>query len=318
MVYFVFDMDETLAELYSVFYFIASLRLKDSCSDDKALCDSLPNTLLSSLNEAYDIFVEAIAAQEASSRPLGILRPGILAVMNRINSLRDKIDGVIIYSNNGHLESLKFIRDIIHAHLKTTSLIKDCIHWDHHMRDTERNLGPNAENKTWSVLKSILVHGPTKAPPALTPAEVYFFDDLDHPDLQRNLGKNYYKVPPYTYRTSFDLIAHIYKDAILKAKVDTNQLLDYAIEIFIDTPAPQQKDNESALDMLLRIFKAKTPGTAYDPPPKDQGIQIMNHAINSISRRGGKRSKTRTKKKTHRAHSISNGRKKLKRGGDYS
>ena len=32
--YVIFDMDETLAELYSVYYFVASIRLKETIEED--------------------------------------------------------------------------------------------------------------------------------------------------------------------------------------------------------------------------------------------------------------------------------------------
>ena len=69
MVYFIFDLDETLAELYSVYYFATSLRL------DKATLDK------ATLDKAYQYFVRDILLTEISSEPLGILRPGILGVM---------------------------------------------------------------------------------------------------------------------------------------------------------------------------------------------------------------------------------------------
>jgi hypothetical protein len=306
MVYFVFDMDETLAELYSMFYFIASLRLKEEDN-------SIPDSLKDSLAAAYNIFVEKVINQETSAHRLGVLRPGILKIMEKLNSQRDIIDGVIIYSNNGHLESLEFIRDLIHKYLNTTTLIKDCIHWDHHMRENERNLGPNAENKTWQILKSILVEGPAKASPSLLPAQVYFFDDLDHPDLQRNLRGNYYKVPPYRFKASFDRIALLYKDAINLADVDTNLLYKYVANILIDNESTT-KENDTELDKIIRAFKAKTPGTAsllLDPPHPDTGIALMATAIGRAKQIGGgnkrKRhlTKSRTKKRTrHRSQNA--------------
>ena len=53
--YFIFDMDETLAELYSVYYFIASLRLKETLERvNKDEANNIPESLNTSLNKAYN------------------------------------------------------------------------------------------------------------------------------------------------------------------------------------------------------------------------------------------------------------------------
>ena len=146
--YFIFDMDETLAELYSVYYFIASLRLKGTLEwVNKDEANNITESLNTSLNKAYNNFVEDVLSEEISTEPLGILRPGILDVMKRLYDLQKKglVKHVLIYSNNGHLQSLEFIRDLIHKHLGTNNLIGECIHWNHHMRDEERV--PGVANK---------------------------------------------------------------------------------------------------------------------------------------------------------------------------
>ena len=116
-------MDETLAELYTMYYFIESLRLKETIKE------TIPNVLQKSLNKAYKKFVKAIVKEE-ELHPLGILRPGILDIMSTLYTLHKagKVKSVIIYSNSGHLESLEFIRDLIHLHIGGT-LIKKCIHF---------------------------------------------------------------------------------------------------------------------------------------------------------------------------------------------
>ena len=319
--YFIFDMDETLAELYPVYYFVASLRLKESCEDDKALCAHIPGSLLSSLDKAYHLFVQKIMEVESSKTPLGILRPGILQIMHKLNQLKQsgKIKNVVIYSNNGHLESLEFIRDIIHKYLKTTDLIKECIHWNHHMRDEERHMRPGAANKTWNVLRNILVDGNCRAPESIESSGIYFFDDLDHPDLQRNLGGNYYKVPGYNFRASFDRLEDIYRNALNQADVNTGMLMDYVMELFVNANQLNDKMMESNLDKIVRVFRAKTQGTVSADtkvPQPDTGILMMQSAISKVEFSGGKRSHKRIrismKKKPYGSRSVIVGRKKLK------
>jgi hypothetical protein len=315
--YFIFDMDETLAELYSVYYFLASLRLKEACEEDKL---PLPDTLLTSLQDAYKLFVDGILRQGDS---LGILRPGILSIMAALHRLKqaNKIKDVIIYSNNGHLESLEFIRDIIHKHLNTTDLIKECIHWNHPMREEERTTQPGAANKTWSVLKNIMISGNCKAEETLEPNDVFFFDDLDHIDLRRYLKNNYYKVPAYTFRASFDRIAHTYKDALEAAHVDTSILLDYVIKLFVENDGIMNNSKLTASDKIIKLFRLKTPGTAAainSPPPAvtDYGIRMMKSAVSRVAsgnKQGGARyPRAKTKRRRRIQGTLTRGKKKLK------
>ena len=89
MKYFVFDMDEAIAELYSVFYCITSLRLKDTILEDyPRLLPLLSDSLEKQVDKAYHLFVKKVLREELSSKPLGILRPGVLQVMNSLYRLQ--------------------------------------------------------------------------------------------------------------------------------------------------------------------------------------------------------------------------------------
>lgn len=293
MTYFIFDMDETLAELHSVFYFIASLRIVEIIRESG---DEIPPILDKSLKNAYKIFISNVLIEELSLNPLGILRPGILNVMKKLYKLQKlgRLTNVVIYSNNGHLESLEFIRDLIHTYLGTNNLIKDCIHWDHFMREEETRVRYGQPTKTWNVLKNILVMSHCQASDAIQQRDVYFFDDQDHIDLQKNLGSNYYKVPPYTFRASFDRIAEIYKKAIVNVN----------FELFYNVLSNIFKiKTDRTINGLLESFKEKT-GRTDDtlPPEPDIGIDIMMEAINKISIIGGKRQRAKTKKRKPQDH----------------
>ncbi len=296
MSYFIFDMDETLAELYSVYYFIATLK-----NDEE-----MPESLKKSLDDSYKIFVEKVLNKEKSNEPLGILRPGILEIMKQLSNLQKqgKVKNVVIYSNNGHLESLYFIRDLIHLYVKSNNLIKECIHWDHPMRKEEINGRPGAANKTWNVLKNILVKGNCVADPDLKAEDVYFFDDLDHTDLKRNLGINYYQVPGYNFKASINRLSQIFRESTENInKNDMEILKNNVIKRFA------KKNNDintnsvnSAIEIILNIFKNNTKGTmgdnVYPPLSLDEGIKMMLQAIDRISSfKGGKRNYRLTKKK---------------------
>lgn len=287
MKYFVFDMDETLAELYSVYYFVASLRLQEILKEENRKL--LAPEFETSLNKAYRKFVSLISREESSNQPLGILRPGILQVMDKLNDLQrlGKIENVIIYSNNGHLQSLEFIRDVIHNYLGNSTLIKDCIHWNHPMRNEERTSQVGAANKTWNVLRNIMIKGDCNAPEDLEPEDVCFFDDLDHRDLKAKLGQNYYQVPAYNFKASFDRIANIYFDSIEYADVNNRLLVKYILDTFTDIKNGQ---NKYLIWDVIRLFEQRTKGTAgltTLPPPPDEGIEMIMEAIKRILQYGG-------------------------------
>ena len=77
MSYFVFDLDETLAQIYTVYYFVASLQTYPNMSE----------SLTNSLKKAYKMFVKKIVKEEIKN-PLGVLRPGILHIMKKLKILK--------------------------------------------------------------------------------------------------------------------------------------------------------------------------------------------------------------------------------------
>jgi hypothetical protein len=273
MSYFIFDMDETLGEMYPMFYFISSLT-ENIPKDGKIFYDN-----------AYNIFVKNLLSLELSSEPLGVLRPGIFKVMDRLAALKKqgKVKDVVIYSNNGHPESVRFMRDIINA--KVGDLVRECIDWNHPMRDEERLKQPGAAHKTWNVLKKILVEGNCKASSDLEAKNIYFFDDLDHADLQKNLGpENYFKVPAYNFRASFDRIADKYRTALEEAGI--------------------QDDN---LENDIKFFRSKTQNTvARDakPPQEDEGIQMMLKAVGMVGGQQRKRLRSTRKRRQRRSKKL--------------
>lgn len=293
--YFIFDMDETLAELYSVYYFIATLRLKER---------NIPSSLIYDLNKGYNIFVGKVLSKEISNEPLGILRPGILDIMKKLSELQKvgKIKNVVIYSNNGHLESLEFIKDLIHKYVQNSDLIKECIHWNHPMRNAETLGQPGAANKTWNVLRNILIKGNCKASLKIDTKDIYFFDDLDHTDLKSNLGENYYQVPGYSFKASYDRLADIFKDSLKELNLNDKSILrNIVIELFGDRNTDLNISDGNDLDIIINLFKSKTRGTVGSnilPPIPDNGIDMMINAIDKVrSIKGGKGSKARISRK---------------------
>ena len=281
MKYFVFDMDEAIAELYSAFYFITSLRLPAVIQKEyPQFRFAVSESIKKQLSTAYKEFVKMVVIQELSYKPLGILRPGVLHVMKMLYQLQKdkKLAHVIIYSNNDSLECLEFIRDVIHEYVGTTNLICECVHRNHPLRNEIYTY-----DKTWDSLKHVLTEGNCKAPSTLEPKDVYFFDDLVHKDLEHALGKQYCQVPPYQFKASYERLAELYTGAVQHVS-----MWQFAPLVSMVYGTTFRNQISSSLQHILTLFKASTVRTSSKndvPPLHDKGITIMKNAIYSVKNR---------------------------------
>ena len=287
MAYFVFDLDETLAEVYTLHYFLLTLRVKSDNPDISA-----------KLTEAYDTFVAKVLEAEQSQFPLGILRPGILGVMKELDALKreEKLKKVIIYSNNGNLENLEFIRDLIALSLSQPKdeLITDLIHWNYPGRKAEytQPQRPGAANKTWPVLKGIIdeKYFPNSGESDFKPESVYFFDDYigqRHWNgtvrghlIQADLGLNYNMVTPYSFKASAERIGHIYTDVLKSFDGSTFSnflVLNKTILGFknINSIFTRPRTIIEQIDYIVKHIITYTKGT-------DNGIDTMMAAIEKV------------------------------------
>jgi hypothetical protein len=281
MKYFVFDMDEAIAELYSAFYFIASLRLPTVIQKEyPQFRYAVSESIKKQLSTAYKEFVKAVVVAELSYKPLGIIRPGVLHVMKMLYQLQKdkKIAHVIIYSNNDSLECLEFIRDVIHEYLGTNNLICECAHRSHPLRNELY-----AYDKTWNSLKQVLIRGNCKAPSTLEPTDVHFFDDLAHKDLEQALGKQYHQVPPYEFKASYERLAELYSGAVQHVS-----MWQFAPLVAMVYGTTFRNQISTTLQHILTLFKVSTVRTSSKddvPPLQDKGITIMKSAIYSVKNR---------------------------------
>ena len=305
MSYVVFDLDETMAQLYSIYYFIASLKLKEYVGDTRAhILSFFPESLFEEQERAYRLFIERILEEETSATPLGILRPGILEIMKKLNKLKrkGKVAHVILYSNNGHLQSLEFVRDLIHLYVGNNTLITECIHRTHPLRAQESNW----MMKSWNTLQHILINGSCNVLEHISPANVYFFDDLNHTDLQTHLAEQYYQVPAYRFRPSFERISNIYIKVIEDAKVDISMLLINVMDLmYVGNQSIFLNPHTMNLQQLMGLFAETILDTAKPsdlPPPPDRGYQMMMDAMEEIKRRHFKMGKVR--RRTHKRRRI--------------
>jgi hypothetical protein len=288
-------MDEAIAELYSVFYCITSLRLEETMQEARIDTGTLTDSLKKQLYKAYQLFVKKVLHEEISTKPLGILRPGILQIMKSLQILQQskKVAKVIIYSNNGNLQCVEFIRDVIHEYLGTP-LIAECVHRFHPLRE-ESTIRYQRSNggleKTWNNLRHVLIQGKAKAPSTLKPSDVYFFDDLDHRDLHNGLGSHYYQVPPYQFKASFERIGKLYEASITESKVSMVEFLSHITNLY----GYHNRANSpmSSIHHVIKLFTTTTEHTAKQEelPPSyqyDKGINMMKEAIERIKNKGKK------------------------------
>jgi hypothetical protein len=307
MAYFVFDLDETLGDFYSVFHFLCNLR-NEHCGG------SLPHPELRDfLDIAYTSFVSTLTSMELSESPLGLLRPGILDIMHRLKILKDQglIKSLVIYSNNGHLANLELARDIIQMAVQDYTLFSDCIHWERPERQ-EEYIFPKLvghANKTWEVLYKLLTNGPTQASKSIQPNDIYFFDDQKHVLMKELPEGHYIKVDGYSFKASSERIATAYQMAI-----EDSDLLKYPelFELFfkyIREPFSRQKNIIIQFDEHIQRLIKDTRGTVSTDTPApepDKGIKDMKNTIDVFEKqslrtpKGGAKKWKRTRKRKQR------------------
>lgn len=258
--------------------------------EDRSHLLYIPKSFHQTLEKAYRFFVQAVLQAEKGPKPLGLLRPGILGVMKELQQLKEEgiIGGLVIYSNNPHLYHLEFVADLIHEHVKSKRLIRKCIHLHHELRQKERYLHTRLIHKTWEGVKYSLIHG-IQASANLSPEDVYFFDDLDHIDLQSILGDHYIKVPAYTHHASFEHLAELYRKAIVDAGVDEKLFVTLVCDL-LHLRIPRYLSEEPTIDELIqwiRLEMYETPSMYTEEPMvtiegEEEGIAQMRAVIHSL------------------------------------
>lgn len=305
----VFDLDQTLAELRSFYYFIRSIRLKEYMTAFRPfMTPHISQVFENQLDMAYHNFVHLILQEELSDRPLGVIRPGVLPMMRYLakQKRKQRIGHVVIYSNNRMLENLEAIRDMINVHVNM-NLIESCIHWDHPIRLMDKQ--HHAYSKTWDTLRLILQND--GAPPDLHPNDVIFFDDQPHPFLQFSLRSNYCLISPYHYQPCFDRLSTIFLQAINGARINHMELMVFLIDMLdsdrMEEPPIQLKENSlyGVLSYMRELVHRECGDTIIDTPGilEDRGMRMMKAAIQM---RFGSHRRGWTRKKLVKRRTIKN------------
>ncbi len=284
--YIIFDVDHTLIDSYSLFYFLASLKPDETIKlspVELPPCDPADwEYFKRTLDQAYLFWVTAVGEAEDSDHPIGIFRPGLFHVMRRLSDLQKEgvIKGVHLYSNNSYLPTLHFIRDVIHHRIGSTTLIQQTIDWMHPLRVKERTdrLPARFIGKTWDTLAEIL---------RVSPEQVYFVDDLQHRELMDVLGDRYYHVPKYEFRASFERLMEIYSRVLHEARVPVYQFFQTILFLYSNTVDEFYFDYHLSAKENIRNFLRDRTGMTVGQlivPPTDRGIQQIYECMDRIER----------------------------------
>jgi len=282
--YVIFDVDHTLIDGHSLFYFLTGLlpeETADIFSIELPPCDPKDWVRFRrKLMVAYSYWVEEIARIEDSDHPLGIFRPGLFSVMKRLSDLQKKglVKGVHLYSNNSYFPTLHFIRDVIHSVIGSDTLIEMTIDWMHPLRVKERSerLPEMYIGKSWETMSEIC---------SVLPHQVYYFDDLLHTDLSSVLGDQYYHVHKYEFRASFDRLVEIYRQILIRTMVPLYQYLETIIHLFITSHDNYEFNYRmSALENIYVLLKYKIGLTVSCStlPQREEGILRMEQCLDRI------------------------------------
>ena len=313
MPYFVFDLDETLGNLHTPFYFLYDLQRTHTRSPNeqtKRITLAPPPELIPYIDTAYKSFVNLVAQQEQGHNPLGIIRPGMIEVFQQLVQMKEQgiCEGVVIYSNNGALSNLHFARDVLHAAIGTSDLICDCIHWHHPFRHEEytKPLQEGGADKTWKVFQTILTKGACQAPAErVIPSNCYFFDDQEHSDLESVLGDHYIHMNEYPYLASFSRVANLYLESLRAAGLtkDSRLLHDYIHFCAQSYPNTRAYNPKRTLGRHIQILRDMTGQTSMvHAPPPDESVQMILRLLPTIpaepppTQTGGKKQRTTRKK----------------------
>ena len=278
----VLDLDWTLADLHTFFFFIMSLRLKEYLITNRPfMVPFVKPELEEQLRTAYVEFVLRIVQEERSPHPLGLLRTGLLPLMEQLADLHKtgRVHQVILYSNNRCLESLELVRDVIHMHLQY-EMIQLCSHWDDPRRTLDK-VNPE-HTKTWMTMKSLLQH--LGASDFLHPMDVLFFDDQHHPNVNEILHSNDHRVPPYQFRCSIERVTQLFLQSMDAARTNVTEWTLIVLDI-LESNDPHAVGMVSTEEILL-YFTYLVGHTAlpHEIPPKcdnavfEQAFELISSA----------------------------------------
>ena len=205
--HYAFDLDGTLGDFHDY--------LHDYIDIFKAQTSN--NSRRQKLETAYKTFIYKIA-EKVDKRECTIFNWSMILLI-----IRENISNAVIYSNNSDPNILNFAKDIIEALVKRPVFCY-LMHWNHHLRNNEIVRGDRGNaRKTWSVLKKGFLEG---CDVIVEPDQVVFYDDQIHPDLVKNLRKNYIHIDDYRTKSNNALIRQLFDESIRESGLINDEPLN--------------------------------------------------------------------------------------------
>lgn len=203
MVYIGLDLDNTLGDFESLFPFFPDI------NNDPA------SFKIDKRNENYWEIVKIIGNRESGNdeenKPFGLFNPVMLNELQKIKET-NKINSIVIYSNNGSEDCIRFVADVLGYIYKDKNFIFNIagrsnparLLFDYPKKTTLNTIKADILNpsKTVNFLKILFkIKNPqNKLSPLKVPninnKYIYFYDDQIHADLRNNLEKNYILIDP--------------------------------------------------------------------------------------------------------------------------
>lgn len=230
-----FDLDETLGRFGVVFYHLATLTPHESLYEESwggkygvnRIEPPIPfsDSLKEKCKVGFELFCQCIAEKERAN--LGLIRPEMIEIAKRLYSYKQMtppmVKSVVIYSNNGNMASLRLAARVIEILADTPGLFCNFINWFHPLRQHEIQHGrPGSALKTLNILLKAFQQGGCSAED-IDIKNVYFFDDLVHPNIATAIGDNYFHIPPYKVDANPADIDECFLSAFKTAGLDTDQ-----------------------------------------------------------------------------------------------
>jgi len=305
MVYLAFDLDGTLGNFLIMWRILCNLKQTEFFKLTPQKANPLPNENMDwELGISYTSLVKRITDAELSRKPLGIFRPGIFKLFKEIVKLKEanKVQGVIMYTNNGSLPLVNFVRDAFHYAVKNP--VFDGIFYFHHPLRTKDVFGKPSPSKNWPELKRLFNN---IGAPDLEPKDVMFFDDQMHQHLTAVLGINYIKVNSYSYKVPHEPVLEIYhkalKDSDLLSDMSRDNFFNYVKSCTFDKVATDEADHIELLTNAGRVPNVNIPvNNVMSSTFMSNAIKRMISKTNPL---GGKRT-TRKRKSSSRNLTVWN------------
>ena len=248
-----FDMDECIGSLMPLYTFVTEL--PEFAKEEKP-------------DQVWNILIHALVRSELS-RKTWLIRPALIGSLNILYEawVAGKIQGAFVYSNNGSDRLVRFVASLLNGFITTIHRPRNArlFQMAVSLKTPCRTRG--STDKTFADIQACLeAHG---LPPASSPADLLFFDDLEH--VLAGEITHYVKVRPYSNYTSvytllevLDFFKPIVGEAefqIIAENAARDQMADlkarenmYVLEP--PTSAERREDTAMFRDAFARFFRA--------------------------------------------------------------